>query len=199
MRSRRLPLALALLLGAALLPAALLPAAEAHAQATAPQPPSWRLDIDLFTPGAGIATLLGYQDGGSFATPTDLNVGLISGQVGARLAFADGNGAYFDFSVSATSDTWLLGEAGYLYRLRLVGDDVEGLALDLAGGLSFGGSTGGTLYFEGRFGPHVGASIDWRSGNFVLGFMVRSRVLFLGPATELVNTAILRVTFGFWG
>jgi len=48
-------------------------------------------------------------------------------------------------------------------------------------------------------GPNVAVSIDGRVDAFVLGLMIRHRVLYDGARTQQMTSAILRVTFGFWG
>lgn len=158
--------------------------------AVAPRPPSYRLDVDLLTPSVFFTTR---------ASAPDV---LLSGQVGLRLALPSGAGAFLDGSFSAgfLGPFYVLGEAGYLHRFRLFGDDARGLGLDLEGGMSAGEVSAVTNGGGAVLGPNAALSLDWREGAFVVGLMVRYRALFEVEtgAVEHAPSITLRVTFGFW-
>lgn len=157
--------------------------------------PRYRVDLDVFTPGWFVAARdRGEPNGWDTVT-------FLSGQVGVRAAFRAGHGFFTDVSLSsgALEPVYLLHEVGYLHRFRLEGDDARGLALELQAGLS-GGYWDGSVAGSGPIGgPNVAVSIDGRVDAFVLGLMIRHRVLFDGARTQQMTSAILRVTFGFWG
>ena len=141
--------------------------------------PRYRVDLDVFTPGWFVAAReRGEPNGWDPVT-------FLSGQLGVRAAFR--------------GPVYLLHEVGYLHRFRLQGDDARGLALEQQAGLS-GGYLDGSVAGSGPIGgPNVAVSIDGRVDAFVLGLMIRHRVLFDGARTQQMTSAILRVTFGFWG
>jgi hypothetical protein len=153
-------------------------------------PPAYRVDFDIFTPGA-FFTHSGFDT-------YDRTRGGISGQLGVRAAWASGHGFFIDTSLSsAINPTYALLESGYLHRLRLTGDDSGGLGLEFQGGASLG------YYSDSRDsaigGVNAAISFDGRAGALVLGIMVRYRGLYDGEVLHHVTSAILRVTFGFWG
>lgn len=167
--------------------------ASAQAQAV----PRYRLDVDAFTPGGFLVVR---ERDGSAEPYVD---GFLSGQVGVRLAFANGSGLYLDpsFSMALTGPLFALVETGYLHRLRLTGDDARGVGIDLELGASIGhqSSDWARNLDEGLVGgPNAGVSLDYREGAFVVGLLVRYRALYDGLGISHMISATIRIGVGTW-
>jgi hypothetical protein len=175
------------------------PVAAVAPAAWPPASPAWRLDVDLFTPGMGLVLHEAQDDWIVDPDGRSLDA-MIAGQIGLRFARRSGHGFYLNGGFfSAISPTYLVGEAGYLHRFRLVGDDARGLGIDLSAGLTGGHGDTGNRDGGLRGGANAGLSLDWRGGGFVVGGEVRTRLLGGPGGPELVTTVMGRLTFGFWG
>lgn len=181
-RGGRAALALLVALGSM---AVALAAPPRPARADEPaQPLEWR--FDFAGPSVGVGA----------ATDTVQETWTLG--VHATLAHASGHGLSIvgDYSFSG----WLVGimrqalllDLDYRYRLRLVGDDRFGLGLDLGIGPTAGRITGpSSTCFIGpcepsvearvsdgaHLGPNALVSLDFRAWGFLVGIVVRGRVL----------------------
>lgn len=154
--------------------------------------PQWRVDVGVPSVGLGAATDVPGDDaliGGAGAQVTVMHRSGHGARIGLGLTYSE-----VPFNLSSASRQSFTLDAGYVHRLRLVGDDRYGLGLDLGGGLSGGtaSDTGDTCWggcgsnartdmdrvASGAYlGVNAGASLDLRLSVFTMGLDVRGRTM----------------------